>query len=105
MPIRPKIIPKIIRFRIRSLRIIAERTRTIIGVETISTDAEMGEVKLNPLKNASIFKATPKKAAAENSRKIYGVNFFVRNFLDFLVKSQTNQNKIVAPPTRIMIKP
>jgi len=41
----------------------AERISTIIGVQTISTDAEIGEVKLNPLKKESIFKATPKKAA------------------------------------------
>ena len=44
--------------------IMADNINTIIGVVTIITAAEIGEVKLNPLKKVSMFKATPKKAAA-----------------------------------------
>ena len=64
VPINPSIIPKTIRFCMRSFIINAESVNTIIGVETIITAALMGEVRLNPLKNVSILKATPKKAAA-----------------------------------------
>jgi hypothetical protein len=46
----------------RSFMIIAEST-TIMGVVTIMTDAEIGEVRLIH-KKVSILKATPKKAAA-----------------------------------------
>ena len=97
--------PKTIRFRIRSLMIMAESTSTIMGVETIITDAEIGEVRLNPLKKESMFKATPKKAAqiilGKSARSILSL----RTFSGIRVKSQTNQNKIVEPPTRIKINP
>ena len=64
VPINPRTSPIIIRFRIRSFKIIAESTNTIIGVDTIITAALIGEVRLSPLKKQSIFKAIPKKAAA-----------------------------------------
>jgi hypothetical protein len=42
----------------RSFIIIADKT--IMGVVTIITDADMGGVRLNPLKKVSILSATPK---------------------------------------------
>ena len=68
--------------------------RTIMGVETIITEAAMGEVMLRPLKKVSMFRATPKKAAAIMRGKS------LRSIFSFGVKSQTSQNKIVEPPTR-----
>jgi len=50
VPINPKIIPMSVRFCIRSFIIIAERTNTIMGVVTMITAADMGEVRLKPLK-------------------------------------------------------
>ena len=87
------------RFCIRSFIISAESVNTIIGVETIITAAEIGEVRLKPLKNVSILKATPKKAAA----KILGKS--VKAIFSFGINSQTSQNKITDPPTRRNINP
>jgi hypothetical protein len=64
VPNNPKKIPTTFRFRIFSLIIIADNINTINGVQTIITAAEIGDVRLNPLKKVSIFKATPKKAQA-----------------------------------------
>ena len=64
VPIKPKMIPKTIRVFMRSFIRIAESAKTIIGVETMITAAEIGDVRLNPLKKVSILKATPKNAAA-----------------------------------------
>ena len=72
---------------------------TIIGVETIKTAAEIGEVRLNPLKNVSILKATPKKAAAIIRGKS------VLSIFSLGTKSQINQNKITEPPTRKTMNP
>ena len=89
----------------RSFIIMAESTSTIIGVETISTEVEMGEVKLRPLKKQSIFSVTPKNAAAIMRGKSARSIFSARTFSGILAKSQDNQNKTVAPPTRIIKKP
>ena len=40
-----------------------EKIKTIIGEVTIITEALIGLVKLNPLKNASMFIVIPKKEA------------------------------------------
>jgi hypothetical protein len=83
----------------RSFKIIAERIKTIMGVVTIKTDAEIGEVKLKPLKKVSILKATPKKAAA----MIRGKSLL--SIFSLGRKSQISQNKITELPTRKTIKP
>ena len=87
------------RLRIRSFMISAESTKTIIGVVTIITAALIGEVKLKPLKNVNIFKATPNKAAAMIRGKSANAIFSLGR------KSQINQNKIPEPPTRNKINP
>lgn len=76
-----------------------------MGVQTISTDAEIGEVKLSPLKKESIFKATPKNAAQIIRGKSARSIFSSRIAAEFLLKSQDIQNKMVAPPTRTKINP
>jgi hypothetical protein len=55
----------------------AESTSSIMGVETIITDAEMGVVRVNPLKKESMFRATPKKAVqiirGKSARSIFSL--------------------------------
>jgi hypothetical protein len=51
----------------------ADSTSTIMGVDTIITEAEIGEVRLKPLK-VSMLKATQKKSG--NNMKITKVYFF-----------------------------
>jgi hypothetical protein len=87
------------RFRIRSFIIIAERSSTIIGVVTMITDADMGEVRLNPLKKVSMLKATPKKAAAIIRGKS------LKAIFSFGMNNQESQNNSIAPVTRNKIKP
>ena len=99
VPINPRIIPKTIRFCMRSFIIMAESVNTIIGVETIITAALMGEVRLNPLKKVSILNATPKKAAPIIRGKS------LRAIFSFGIKSQISQNNSTEPPTRNRIKP
>lgn len=99
VPINPRIIPKTIRFCMRSFMINAESVKTIIGVETMITAALMGEVRLNPLKKVSILNATPKKAAAIIRGKSFSAIF------SFGVNNQTSQNKSIEPPARNKIKP
>jgi hypothetical protein len=41
----------------------ADSTSTIMGVDTIITEAEIGEVRLKPLKKVSMLKQLKKKAA------------------------------------------
>ncbi|MNE33104.1 hypothetical protein D3C80_1267510 [compost metagenome] len=83
----------------RSFIISAESTSTIIGVETIITAALIGEVRLSPLKNVSILKATPKKAAAmirgKSPKSIFSLG----------INNPTSQNKIMEPPARNRINP
>jgi hypothetical protein len=79
--------------------IMDERINTIIGVVTIITDADMGEVRLNPLKKVSILKATPKNAAAI----ILGKS--LKAIFSFGINSQESQNKSIAPLTLSKIKP
>lgn len=99
VPTRPNKIPVTILVRMRSFMIIADKIKTIIGVVTIITDADMGEVRLNPLKKVSILNATPKKAAAI----IRGKSF--KSIFCFGIKSQINQKSNVEPLTRSNIKP
>jgi hypothetical protein len=77
----------------------ADKINTIMGVVTIITAAEMGEVKLNPLKKVSMLSATPKKAAAIIRGKSCRLIFSLEP------KREISQNKIVAPKTRIKINP
>ncbi len=70
-----------------------------MGVVTIKTEADIGEVRLNPLKKVSILKATPKKAAAMIRGKSE------RSIFSFGINNQMSQNKITEPPTRKTIKP
>jgi hypothetical protein len=83
----------------RSFIIIADKTSTIIGVETIITAAEIGEVRLNPLKKVSILNATPKKAAAiilgKSPMAIFSLG----------IKSHVSQKSSTEPPTRRKINP
>jgi hypothetical protein len=99
VPTSPKMIPNTLRLSMRSLRIRAESIKTIMGVVTIKTEAEMGEVKLNPLKKVSMLNATPKKAAAiirgKSARSIFSLG----------KKNQINQNSTTDPPTRKTMKP
>jgi hypothetical protein len=62
-PSKPINTPRIRRFPIALLTKILEKRSTIIGEVTTITEALIGLVKLNPLKKANIFKATPKKEA------------------------------------------
>lgn len=99
VPNNPKTIPNIFRALMRSFIRNADNSNTIIGVVTIMTAAEIGEVKLNPLKKVSIFKATPKNAAAI----IRGKSFSCIGC--FGAKKETNQNNTVAPKTLNNMKP
>jgi hypothetical protein len=99
VPNSPKTIPTIFRALIGSFIMKADSSNTIMGVVTMITAAEIGEVKLNPLKNVSIFKATPKKAAAT----IRGKSF--RCICCFGPIKETSQNNTVAPNTLNNMKP
>ena len=105
MPNNPKKIPKTFLLRIFSLIIIADKTKTINGVQTIITAAEIGEVMLNPLKKESIFKATPKKAHAIIRGKSLVAIFSEIPIFKSRISTQTAQNKSTEPPTRNKIKP
>jgi hypothetical protein len=84
------------RLRMRSLRIIAERINTIIGVH--HNHGCRDRVRLNPLKKVSMLKATPKNAAAIIRGKS------LRAIFSFGINNQDSQNKIMAPLTRNKIK-
>lgn len=99
VPSSPRIIPAAILFFMGSFVNNADKTSTIIGVHTMITAADIGEVKLNPLKKVSILKATPKKAAATILGKSATAMFSLG------IKSQVNQNNTTEPPTRNKIKP
>ena len=53
VPKSPNKIPRNFRIIIFSFMIMEDKINTIIGVVTIITAAEIGEVKLNPLKKVS----------------------------------------------------
>jgi hypothetical protein len=61
----------------------ADSTSTIMGVDTIITEAEIGEVRLKPLKKVML-KAT---RGGNNTRKITKVYFSLG------INNQANQNK------------
>ncbi len=98
-------IPKTLRFRMRSLVIIAEKISTIIGVVTIITEAEIGEVRLNPLKKLSMFNVIPKKAEAIILGKSAQAIFSFSISWKLLIMSQIAQNKSTEPPVRMTTKP
>ena len=89
----------------RSFNKKADNIRTIIGVMGMITDAEIGEVKLNPLKNVNILKATPVKAAAAILGKSEVLIFSVGISLAEVIKYAASQNNTVEIPTRTTIKP
>jgi hypothetical protein len=78
---------------------IEDRIRTIIGVVTMITAADIGVVKLKPLKKVSIFSATPKKAAAMIRGKSANKTF------SFGPRKETAQKSKAAPLTRSKINP
>lgn len=72
-PEKPMMIPKILLAYNRSFKKIALRTKTMIGVVTISTDALIGAVRDSPFMNVTILKPTPQKAArAINGNSLKG---------------------------------
>ncbi|MCY1228573.1 hypothetical protein D9M72_408970 [compost metagenome] len=99
VPANPNTIPKAFHLRIFSFMMMADNTKTIIGVVTMITEAIIGEVRLNPSKNVSILRATPKKAEAIILGKSFNAIFSA------LIKSATSQNKRAEPPTLKTINP
>ena len=86
---------------------IADNTSTIIGTVIIITDPFIGVVYCKPLKNVSIFKATPKNAALINLEKSFNSIFFdepnsetIQNNAPAKVTLRTiNPNGIMCPPS------
>ena len=98
-PESPAKTPNNLIFVIFSLKIIADKIKTIIGVVTIITEPFIGVVNWRPLKNANIFSATPKKAAITNLEKsLYSI------FSEGVHKLKI-QNRIPAKETRNNINP
>ena len=76
-----------------------EVMKTIAGVSVIIIDPLIADVRLTPLKKASILMPTPKRA----QRKILPPSFFQLT-VDFMPRL-INQKRIVAMATRATIKP